>query len=202
MKPASERWPLTPAALAQIFLEARTPNSWASSQVEEPVIRRLYELARFGPTSANTNPMRIVWVRSAEGKHRLAASAHEKNRPKILEAPVTAVIGYDLAFADRLDVLFPHNHAAIQALALDEGWRDDTAFRNGTLQGAYLIIAARALGLDCGPLSGFDKAQVDAAFFEGTATRSNFLCCLGYGADRNLFPRLPRLAFDDANRFA
>lgn len=202
MKPASERRSLDPEALAQLFLEARSPNSWTDTPVDEALLRRVYELARLGPTSVNSNPARFVWVRSPQAKERLASLASDRNQRKILEAPVTAIIAHDLAFADRMDVLFPHDPTTVQEKAWDVEWRDSTAFRNGTLQGAYLIIAARALGLDCGPLSGFDNAAVDAEFLSDRPhLRSNFLCCVGYGASRYLFPRLPRFSFEDANDF-
>jgi len=142
-------------------------------------------------------------VRSTEGKRRLAALASESNQAKILEAPLTVIIGYDLAFAARLPQLFPARGEAMQRqFEADTALSASTAFRNGSLQGAYLILAARALGLDTGPMSGFDNAGVDAAFFTGTEVKSNFICSIGYGSDKNLFPRNPRLSFEEAGRFA
>ena len=142
-------------------------------------------------------------MRSAEGKRRLAALASDSNQAKILEAPLTVIIGYDLAFAARLPQLFPAKGEAIKRqFEANPALNASTAFRNGSLQGAYLILAARALGLDTGPMSGFDNAGVDAAFFAGTEVKSNFICSIGYGSDKNLFPRNPRLSFEEAGRFA
>jgi nitroreductase len=194
---------LDDAALDQLFRTARTRNGWTDRPVPEPLIRELYDLLRLGPTSANSSPARFVWVRSPEGKQRLAELASDNNRLKILEAPLTVIIGYELEFPKTLPKLFPakgegmrrnfESHAALT---------ESTAFRNGSLQGAYLILAARALGLDTGPMSGFDNAGVDAAFFAGTAIRSNFICSIGYGSDKNLYPRNPRLSFEEAGHFA
>lgn len=191
------------AALDQLFRAARTRNGWTERTVPESLIHELYELLRLGPTSANSCPARFVWVRSAEGKRRLAALASDSNQAKILEAPLTVIIGYDLAFAARLPQLFPAKGEAIKRqFEADTALNASTAFRNGSLQGAYLILAARALGLDTGPMSGFDNAGVDAAFFTGTEVKSNFICSIGYGSDKNLFPRNPRLSFEEAGRFA
>ncbi len=157
----------------------------------------IYDLMRWGPTSANCSPARIVFVSSPEAKERLKPFLSEGNRAKTMAAPVTAIIGYDLDFPDLLPRLFPHNPDAknwFQNPAL----REITAFRNGTLQGAYFIVAARALGLDCGPMSGFDNAGVDKEFFAGTNIKSNFICSLGHGDAAGLFDRAPRLAFDEA----
>jgi 3-hydroxypropanoate dehydrogenase len=166
------------------------------------LVRQLYDLLRWGPTSANSSPARFVWVRSAEGKARLAALASERNQPKILEAPLSVIIGNDLGFADALSKLLPHNAEAMQKAFAQPGMAEATAMRNGSLQGAYLIIAARALGLDCGPMSGFDNAGVDEAFFAGTRIRSNFICSMGYGNPESLFSRNPRLSFEEAGQFA
>jgi 3-hydroxypropanoate dehydrogenase len=194
---------LSDPALDQLFRTARTRNGWSDRAVPEALVRELYELLRLGPTSANSCPARFVWVSSAEGKQRLAALASESNRPKILEAPLTVIVGYDLAFAALLPQLFPAKGEAMKALfQSDAVLTHSTAFRNGSLQGGYLILAARALGLDCGPMSGFNNAAVDAAFFAGSDVKSNFLCSIGYGNDRNLYPRNPRLSFDEAGRFA
>ena len=190
--------PLDASALDQLFRAARTRNGWTDRPVSDAQLRELYDLLKFGPTAANACPARFVWVRSAEGKARLAALAAEGNRSKILSAPVTVIVGHDLAFADRLEQLNPGRGEGMKAWFADVAAAELTAFRNGSLQGAYLMIAARALGLDCGPMSGFDNAAVDAAFFAGTGVRSNFICGLGYGSDERLFPRQPRLPFDDA----
>jgi 3-hydroxypropanoate dehydrogenase len=194
---------LADAALDQLFRTARTRNGWTDRAVPEPLIRELYDLARMGPTSANSNPARYVWVRSAEGKQQLSELASETNKAKVLEAPLTVIIGYDLKFTDFLPKLFPAKGEAIKRnFESNPSLAQTNAFRNGTLQGAYLMLAARALGLDCGPMSGFNNEGVDAAFFAGTSIKSNFICSLGYGSDKNLFPRNPRLSFEEAGRFA
>jgi 3-hydroxypropanoate dehydrogenase len=189
-------------ALDQIFRSARTYQGWTDLPVEERVIRELYDLLKWGPTSANCSPARFVWVRSAEGKVKLAELVFAKNRPKILRAPLTVIIGNDLDFADRLPMLLPHNAEAMQKAFAAPGMSEVTAMRNGSLQGAYLIIAARALGLDCGPMSGFDNAGVDRVFFADTRIQSNFICSIGYGDPDSLFPRNPRLTFEEAGHFA
>jgi 3-hydroxypropanoate dehydrogenase len=190
---------LADPALDQLFREARTRNGWAPEPLADGVIEQIYDLAKFGPTSANVSPARFVWVTSAEGKEKLAALATPSNGDKIRKAPVTVIIGYDLDFADLIPKLFPHNPGAKDWFQ-DPAFAETAAFRNGTLQGAYLMLAARALGLDCGPMSGFSNPAVDEAFFAGTRIKSNFICCIGHGTDENLFGRLPRLAFDEANR--
>jgi 3-hydroxypropanoate dehydrogenase len=166
------------------------------------MVREVYDLLKWGPTSANCSPARFVWVRSKEGKAKLAGLASEKNRPKILEAPLTVIIGNDLNFADALPKLMPHNAEASQKAFAQPGMPEITAMRNGSLQGAYLIIAARALGLNCGPMSGFDNAGVDRAFFNGTRIQSNFICSIGYGKPDSVFPRNPRLTFEEAGQWA
>jgi len=194
---------LDDTALDQLFRSARSRNGWTDREVPEPLIRELYDLARLGPTSANSSPARYVWVRSAEGKQRLSELASETNKAKILEAPLTVIIGYDLKFADSMPKLFPSKGEAMKRnFESNPTLAQTNAFRNGTLQGAYLMLAARALGLDCGPMSGFNNEGVDAAFFAGTTIKSNFICSLGYGTDKNLYPRNPRLSFDEAGRFA
>lgn len=193
---------LDDVGLDRLFRTARTRNGWGDGPVSESLIRELYETLRMGPTSANSCPARFVFVRSEEGKQRLAACAFENNKPKILKAPVTVIVGHDLDFADTLPRLFPARGATMKPLFKQPELARITAMRNGTLQGAYLIIAARALGLDCGPMSGFDNAAVDAAFFVDTQIKSNFLCSIGYGTDENLFPRNPRLSFEEACSFA
>ena len=188
-------------SLDQIFRSARTYNGWTDTPVEEGMVRDLYDLLKWGPTSANSSPARFVWVRTAEGKAKLAGLASEKNRPKILEAPLTVIIGNDLDFADAMPKLMPHNAEAMQKAFAQPGMSEQTATRNGSLQGAYLIVAARALGLDCGPMSGFDNAGVDRAFFAGTRIQSNFICSIGHGNPDSVFPRNPRLTFEEAGHF-
>ena len=193
---------IEPSALDQLFRVARTRNAWTDRPVSDAQVRELYELLKWGPTSGNSCPARFVWVRSTAERAKLAALAFEANRPKILAAPVTAIVGYDLKFAERLPKLFPARATLLQEMFSDRRLAESTAFRNGSLQGAYLILAARALGLDCGPLSGFDNEAVDREFFERTTIKSNFLCSIGYGSDRDLYPRNPRLSFEEAGRFA
>jgi 3-hydroxypropanoate dehydrogenase len=188
---------LDDAALDLLFREARTHNGWLDKPVDDDLLRRAWDLARMGPTSANCSPARILFIKSGAAKERLRPALSAGNLEKTMAAPVTAVIGYDLDFPEHLSRLFPHDDAK-SWFAGNEPLIQTTAFRNGTLQGAYLIIAARALGLDCGPMSGFDNAKVDAAFFAGTRVKSNFLCNLGYGDPAKLFERSPRFAFDEA----
>jgi 3-hydroxypropanoate dehydrogenase len=189
-------------SLDQIFRSARTSNGWTDFPVGEGVVHDLYDLLKWGPTSANSSPARFVWVRSTEAKAKLAGLASEKNQPKILQAPLTVIIGNDVGFADALPKLMPHNTEAMQKAFAAPGVSEVTAMRNGSLQGGYLIIAARALGLDCGPMSGFDNAGVDKAFFAGTRIQSNFICSIGYGKPDSVFPRNPRLSFEEAGHFA
>jgi 3-hydroxypropanoate dehydrogenase len=190
------------SALNQLFNEARTYNEWSVKPVDERMVRDLYDLVKWGPTSANSSPARFVWVRSTEGKAKLAALAIDQNRPKILAAPVTVIIGYDLAFPETMPKLFPARGEMMRQMFLKPGLAEVTAMRNGSLQGGYLIIAARALGLDCGPMSGFDNAAVDQAFFSGTRILSNFICSIGYGKIGTPHPRNPRLTFEEAGWFA
>lgn len=189
--------PLDEKAMQQLFTEARTINVWSDKPVPNETWHELYELMKFGPTSANCSPARLIFVTSPEAKERLAAHAMEGNDAKIKASAATVIIGHDLNFARKLGELFPHDQTAASWFD-DPEVRDTTAFRNGTLQGAYLMLAARALGLDCGPMSGFDNDAVDAEFFAGTSIKSNFICALGYGTREKIFPRSPRLAFDDA----
>jgi 3-hydroxypropanoate dehydrogenase len=191
--------PLADPALDQIFREARTRNGWKTEPLPEDLLREVYDLARFGPTAANSSPARFVFVTSPEAKARLSALSSGNNQAKILEAPCTVIIGYDLDFMDHNAKLFPNAPTMLEGLR-GTPHAEPMAFRNSSLQGAYLIVAARALGLDAGPMSGFDNAGVDAAFFAGTAIKSNFICSLGYGTDTNLFPRNPRLTFEEACR--
>jgi len=194
--------PLPDATLDQIFREARSQNGWTDTPVSETLIRAVYDLTRMGPTSANCSPARFVFVSSAEAKEKLAATSTPGNGEKIRTAPVTVIIGHDLKFYERIPELFPHNPQAKEWFSGNAELAEATAFRNGTLQGAYLMIAARALGLDCGPMSGFNNAKVDEAFFEGTSVKSNFICSIGEGDPAKVFARSPRLSFEDACRIA
>ena len=193
--------PLADTAIDQLFRTARTYNRF-SGEIDDATLRQLYDLVKFGPTAANACPARFVFVKSAEAKARLAPALDEGNREKTLAAPVVAIVGYDMAFYDKLPVLFPHTDARSWFAGKPEAVLETVALRNGSLQGAYLILAARALGLDCGPMSGFDNAKVDEAFFKGTSIRSNFLVNLGKGDAASIFPRSPRLGFDEAARIA
>jgi 3-hydroxypropanoate dehydrogenase len=188
---------LSDAALDQLFRTARTHNV-LGGEVGDDTLRALYELLKWGPTTANASPARFVFVKSAEAKARLAPALDEGNRAKTLAAPVTAIVAHDLAFYEKLPYLFPHTDARGWFDGKPEAALETICLRNGSLQGAYLILAARSLGLDCGPMSGFDNAKVDAEFFGGTRWRSNFLVNLGHGDASQLFPRSPRLAFDEA----
>jgi 3-hydroxypropanoate dehydrogenase len=191
--------PLPDASLDEIFRAARTYRAWRNEPVADEILRAVYELMRFGPTSANSCPARIVFVRSAAAKEKLRPALDAGNVAQTMAAPVTAIIAHDLEFYEKLPFLAPH----VDARSWFAGNRpliEATAFRNGSLQGAYLIVAARALGLDCGPMSGFDNARVDSAFFPEGKVKSNFLCNLGYGDPARLRPRAPRLPFEDACR--
>jgi 3-hydroxypropanoate dehydrogenase len=187
---------LSKSALDQLFLEARTHNGWRDQDVPDSLLHEIADLAKMGPTSANCSPARFVFVKSRAAKERLKPHLSEGNRDKTMKAPVCAIIGYDLDFYEHLPKLFPHTDAKSWFAGKPEKIAE-TAFRNGTLQGAYLIMAARALGLDCGPMSGFDNAAVDREFFAGTNVKSNFLCSLGHGDASVLRPRSPRFDFDE-----
>ena len=189
--------PLSEAALAQLFTEARTRNAWSDRPVPEALLRKLYELTKFGPTAVNATPARFVFVTSPEAKARLVPLMGEGNQAKTLQAPVNVIIGQDIEFHEQLPVLFPHAPGAKDWFA-DEAGRREAAFRNASLQGGYFLLAARALGLDVGPMSGFDPAAVQAEFFARTTVEPNFIVNLGYGTDENLFPRSPRLGFEEA----
>ncbi len=193
---------LRAAALDQLFRSARTHNGWRPQPVSERLIHDLYDLLKWGPTSVNSNPARFVWVRSPDGKAQLASLASGSNGAKIQAAPVTVIIGYDLDFPEYLSELVPGRGPKLSLMYEDQALRETTAFRNSSLQGAYLILAARSLGLDCGPMSGFDNDGVDRAFFAGTNIKSNFICSLGYGELSAVRPRGPRLEFARACRFA
>ena len=191
--------PLSEENLDTLFLQARTHTSWFDKKVPHALLEQLWSIARMGPTSANCSPARIVFVTSDAAKQVLRPCLIEGNVEQTMQAPVTAIIGNDMAFYDRLPELFPHTDARAW-FAGNDALIAETAFRNGTLQGAYLMLAARSLGLDCGPMSGFDKEKVNAAFFAGTRTKANFLCNIGYGDGKKLHPRGPRLGFAEACR--
>ena len=180
-----------------IFNTARTQNSWHPTAVAEELLRRVYDLTKMGPTSANCSPARFIFVVSKEGKEKLKPAISEGNLAKTMSAPVVAIIGYDTKFYDLLPELFPHADAR-SWFSGNEAVAQETAFRNSTLQGAYLMIAARSLGLDCGPMSGFDQAAVHTAFWPDGRIKANFLCNIGYGDDKMVFTRSPRLAFEKA----
>jgi nitroreductase len=194
--------PLPESALDQLFRAARSYNGWLDKPVGDAQLHAIYELMKMGPTSANQQPVRIVWCKSAEAKARLAGLAGEKNRPKIQTAPVCAIVAMDVDFHEQLPWLFPHTDARSWFAGDDKvAMRETQAFRNSTLQGAYLMLAARALGLDCGPMSGFDNAAVDAEFFaDEPSWKSNFICSIGYGDPASIFGRSPRPDFDKFNR--
>jgi 3-hydroxypropanoate dehydrogenase len=185
-------------ALETLYRQARTHTHWLDTPVDDALLRQVYDLARLGPTSANMCPMRIVFVRSKEAKERLKPCLDAGNVGKTMAAPVTAIIGMDVHFYEKLPKLYPHADAKAWFKDLPEGVLEYIALRNSSLQGGYFMLAARALGLDCGPMSGFDNAKVDAAFFAGTTVKSNFLCNLGHGDASKLHPRSPRLAFEEA----
>ena len=192
--------PLDPSALDQLFRSARSHNQWLDKPVSRIQLQALYELMKWGPTSVNAFPLRIVFVTSAEGKARLAELVADGNKPKVKAAPVTAILGYDLQFVDWLPRLFPHKD--MRPVFLDKpALIESTAFRNSSLQGGYFILAARSLGLDCGPMSGFDNQGVDRCFFPEGHVKSNFICALGHGDPAGLYARSPRPGFDDVCRF-
>jgi 3-hydroxypropanoate dehydrogenase len=188
---------LSDQALDQLFREARSYNAWQEKEVSEELLHQLYELMKWGPTSANSSPARIVFVKSDEAKERLKPSLNEGNVEKSMTAPVVAIVGMDMEFHEQLPKLFPHTDAR-SWFAGNQAKIEENAMRNSSLQGAYLMMAARALGLDCGPMSGFDNAKLEAAFFPDGKVKANFICALGYGSTENLYPRGPRLSFDEA----
>ena len=181
-----------------LFREARTHNTWLDVPVDDGLLRQAYDLAKMGPTSANMCPMRVVFVKSKVAKEKLKPALDAGNVDKTMRAPVTAIIGMDIHFYEKLPVLYPHADAKAWFKDLPEIVLEYTALRNSSLQGAYFMLAARSLGLDCGPMSGFNNQKVDAAFFAGTTVKSNFLCNLGHGDPSKLHPRNPRLGFDEA----
>lgn len=182
---------------ALLFTDARTFNEWRPQPVSAHTLHALYDLMKMPPTSANCMPARVLFITTPEAKERLKPALAPGNLEKTMAAPVTAIIAHDLEFHEKLPKLFPHADAR-SWFAGNQPLIETTAFRNGTLQGAYLMMAARAVGLDCGPMSGFDNAKLDAAFFPDGRIKSNFLCNLGYGDPANLFPRSPRMNFDEA----
>jgi 3-hydroxypropanoate dehydrogenase len=191
--------PVADTVLDQLFRDARTHNGWQDKPVTDAQLHALYDLWKMGPTSANCSPARMVFVRTQEARKKLEPALSEANRAKTMAAPVVAIVGMDMEFYEKLPELFPHADARSWFVG-KQAAIEDAAFRNGSLQGAYLIVAARALGIDTGPMSGIDKAKIDAAFFAGTAIKTNFICSLGYGDPAKLFGRLPRLSFDEACR--
>jgi len=193
--------PLNDQALDQLFREARSFNAYLDKPVEETQLHAIWDLMKFGPTSANCLPARMIWCKSDAAKRKLAALAMPSNGEKIMSAPVTVIIGMDLEFYEQLPELFPHADARSWFVGND-ALIEKTAFRNSSLQGAYFMLAARALGLDTGPMSGFDNKSVDEAFFAGTNIQSNFICTLGYGDDSSIFDRSPRPDFDRFNSVA
>lgn len=206
--------PLSDEALDQLFRKARTHNAWLDRRVSDEVLRQLYDLMKWGPTSANLSPARIMFLRTRQAKERLRPALMHGNVEKTMTAPVTAIVAYDERFYELAPRLFPHNPGMRDLFATSPELTESTGFRNGTLQGAYLILAARSLGLDCGPMSGFDNAKVDEEFFPASGSgepstdevkpasrlRSNFLCNLGYGDPAGLHQRGPRLEFEEACR--
>lgn len=181
-----------------LYRNARTHSHWLPKPVDDALLRQAYDLARMGPTSANMCPMRIVFVKSKEAKEKLRPALDPGNVDKTMKAPVTAIIGMDIRFYEQLPFLFPHTDAKAWFKDLPAEVLEYIALRNSSLQGAYFMLAARALGLDCGPMSGFNNALVDATFFAGTTIKSNFLCNLGHGDASRLHPRSPRLPFEEA----
>jgi 3-hydroxypropanoate dehydrogenase len=198
MSPTQEAAQIPQQAISQLFTEARTHSAWLAKPIEDSTLRALFDLMKWGPTSANTSPVRIVFVKSAKAKEQLVPCLSPGNVDKTKAAPVTAIVAWDERYYEHVPRLFPHFPQMKDMLASNKEMAESTAFRNSSLQGGYLILAARALGLDCGPMSGFDNAKLDETFFKGTTWKSNFLCNLGYGDVSQLHPRGPRLSFDEA----
>jgi 3-hydroxypropanoate dehydrogenase len=186
-------------ALDQLFRDARTFNAWLDKPVSDDLLKQAVDLAKMAPTSVNASPMRLVFVRSADAKEKLKPALAEGNVAKTMQAPVTAIVAHDLEFFEALPRLFPHMDAR-PWFSGNAAFAESTAFRNGTLQGAYLLLALRAVGLDTGPMSGFNNALVDETFFAGSTVKSNFLINIGYGSQENLFPRSPRFDFAEIAR--
>ncbi len=187
---------ISDSALKQLFTEARTHNGWLEKDITDDLLHKIYDAAKFGPTSANCSPLRVIFVKSDEAKEKLKPCLAPANVDKSMTAPVVAIFGDDFAFYDHLPKLFPHADAKSWFVGND-ALINSTAFRSGTLQGAYFMLAARAFGVDVGPMSGFDNAMVDEIFFKGTQIKSNFICNLGYGDHSKLYPRSPRFEFED-----
>ena len=188
--------PLEKTQLELLFTEARTQYSWHTTPVNDELLGDIYNLTKMGSTSVNCCPARFIFIRTEEGRERIKPSLTGNNIEKVMTAPVTTIIAYDVTFFERLDQLVPYMD--LKPMFAGKGtFSEVTAFRNGTLQGAYFMMAAKALGLDCGPISGFDNSAVDDEFFMGTSVKSNFLCCLGYGDSKRLFQRLPRFDFEE-----
>jgi 3-hydroxypropanoate dehydrogenase len=185
----------------QLFTEARTQNGYQPGAVSDDTLRQIYELMKWGPTAANSGPARLIFVRSPAAKDKLLGCVSPGNVNKVREAPVTVIVGMDLDFHEQLPKLFPHVNARAW-FANDVAKRAESAMRNSSLQGGYLILAARALGLDCGPMSGFDHAKIDAAFWAGSSVKTNFICALGRGDPAKVFQRNPRLSFEEACQLA
>ena len=196
----SEQRRLDEDSLNQLFRDARTHTRWLDAPVDDALLRELYALTRFAPTSANSQPMRLVFVKSRDAKERLRPALAPQNIEKTMTAPVTAIVAHDLEFYEQLPKLMPHVDARTWFASRPSDQIERAAFQGSSMQGAYVILAARALGLDAGPIGGFDSAKVDAAFFPDGKTRSNFLINLGYGDREGLYPRNPRLEFDEACR--
>ena len=189
--------PLSDKQLALLFGEARSMNGWQAKEVSDDMVKSIYELTKMGPTSTNCCPARFKFIKSDDQKQLLKEALLPNNVDKVMSAPVIAIIGYDLDFSDNMSKLFPHMDVAPMYKGNAE-FNQATAFRNSSLQGAYFMMVSRALGLDCGPMSGFNNDLVDQTFFKDTNIKSNFLCCIGYGDPSKIFMRLPRLDFDDA----
>ena len=194
----SSAFTLDESARKLLFTEARSQNGWLDRPVPEEMLREIYDLTKMGATSMNGSPTHFAFINSEEGKERLRPAILPFNLEKVMTAPVIAIIAHDEEFYKNLEKLFPHSPGADSLFKNDLDLAHITSFRNGTLQGAYFMLAARAVGLDCGPMSGFDNAVVDNEFFSGTGLKSNFLCCLGYGDPKKIFDRLPRLEFNEA----
>jgi 3-hydroxypropanoate dehydrogenase len=188
---------LNDQSLDTLFRQARSHNAWQDKSVSDDLLKQLYDLMKMGPTSANSCPGRFVFITSDEAKEKLKACLDEGNVEKSMTAPVVAIIGMDLEFYEQLPTLFPHTDARAWFVGKADKIQE-TAFRNSSLQGAYLMLAARSLGLDCGPMSGFDSAKLDTAFFPNGKVKSNFICAIGYGDEAGLYPRGPRLDFNEA----
>jgi nitroreductase len=187
-------------AVKQLFTEARTYPGWLPEPVSDDTLHAVYDLMKWGPTSANLGPARIVFVKTPEAKEKLIPCLMPMNLEKVKAAPVTAIVAYDDEFHEQIPKLFPMGMGFLETFRSNRQFRETSAMRNGSLQGGYFILAARALGLDCGPMSGFDNAKLDEAFFAGTKWKSNFICNIGHGDPKSVHPRLPRLTFEEACR--